>query len=238
MQTQQGTSLERLRAARLFLDKYPERLGDVVKSGSRRQLDQAIADLESLALSQATGGTVVSGKQKTAELREELVVKHMLPISRIAAVDIPARPELADLKMPRGKPTPEKLVAAARAMAARAASFANIFMDAGLPSTFLEALVDAAAALAFLAAKRKYNGASGATATKGIRDAVSRGSRVMTALDGLMLKALDRRSNGDRLILSEWKSVKRVRKIATRSSALLEPVPIPPADAVPVAPAA
>jgi hypothetical protein len=221
-----------LRAARQFLDKYTERLDGVVKSGSRRQLDKAISDLEGLALSQATGGTMVSGKEKIAQLRAELVEKHMVPIARIASVDLPAKPELAPLKLLPGKPTPEKLVAAARAMGATAEPFAQIFIDAGMPTTFLDELETSAATLADFAARRKGKRAEGIQATKGIRATVSQGARIMSALDGLVGKSLDRRSAADKLILTEWKSVKRVRKVATRSPASLEPVPIPPAEGV------
>jgi hypothetical protein len=230
MQTHQGTSLEMLRAARLFLDQHPDRLALVIASGSRRQLDQAIADLDALVLQQATGGTIVSGKRVIAQLRQDLIEKHMLPISRIASVDLPQIPELSDLAMPRGKPTPEKLVGAARAMGQKAESFAQIFIDAGMPADFLDELEHAATALATYAANRKARVAAGAKATLGIRATVSRAARVITAIDGLIRKVLDAHAPADRLMLAEWKSVKRVRNIGVRSTSL-EPVPIPPAPA-------
>lgn len=231
MKTHQGITLETLRAIQLFLDKYAARLGDVVKSGSRRQLDQAIADLAALALAQATNATAASGVEKAREVRRALVEKHMLPIARIAAVDLPRTPELAGLVVPKGNPTVEKLVVAANKMKQQAAPFAQIFIDAGMPADFLAELDAAANALAIYAAERKGSGAVGKSATQGIKDVISRGTRVITAIDGLVRKTLDPHMPADQIIRTEWKSVKRVRRTASRSAALAEPVPIPPAVA-------
>lgn len=229
MQTQQGITLETLRAIQLFLDKHAERLGDVQKSGSRRQLDQAVLDLANLATSQATNATASSGVEKAKQLRTRLIEQHMLPIARIAAVDLPRTPELGKLVVPRGSPTPERLVQAAHTMRKIATPFAQIFIDAGMPPDFLAELDDAAEAFAKFSAQRKGSVGVGKAATKGIRDTISRGSRVITALDGLMRKALDPHAPEDKLIRTEWLSVKKVRKAASRSAMPLEPVPIPPA---------
>ena len=229
MKTHQGITLETLRAIQIFLDKHAPRLGDVGKSGSRRQLDQVVEDLTAQALAQGTNATAVRGVEKGRQLRNNLIEKHMLPIARIAAVDLPRTPELAKLVVPKGAPTPEKLVAAARAMKAQATPHAQTFIDAGMPADFLAELDAAATALAMYAAGRKTSVGAGKSATQGIKDVISRGTRVITAIDGLVRKALDPHDPGDQIIRTEWKSVKKVRRTATRSAVPAEPVPIPPA---------
>jgi hypothetical protein len=229
LQTQQGITLETLRAIQCFLDKYAGRLADVVRSGSRRQLDQAVTDLADLATSQATNATAASGVEKSRQIRTNLIEKHMLPIARIAAVDLPRTPELAKLLIPRGSPTAEKLVQAAHAMRKTATPFAQTFIEAGMPPAFLDELEDAANALAAFSAQRKGSVGVGKAATRGIKDTISRGSRVITAIDGLVRKVLDPNDPNDQRIRTEWASVKKVRRAASRAATPLEPVPIPPA---------
>jgi hypothetical protein len=229
LQTLQGIVLETLRAIQLFFIKYAARLGAVVKSGTQRQLDKAVADLEHLGSEQATSETVMSAAPKAAELRHDLIEKHMKPILRLASVNLPRTPELAKLAIPRGKPTPEKLVVAARGIGNTVAPYAQTFIDAGMPETFLADLESAAQAVADCAAQRKGSTAVGKKATSGIAATISRGKRVITGLDALVTKELDPRSADDELIRAEWKSVKKVRKTASRPVVPPEPVPIPPA---------
>ena len=235
MQTSQGITLETLRAIVLYIDKHAERLSLVVKSGSRRQLDQLVAELDGLALRQSTNATILSGAEKAKELRQDLVEKHMRPIVQIASVDLPRTPELARLKVPKGNPTPEKLVKAADQFREIAAPHAKTFIEAGLPENFLQELDAAAKAFMEFTARRKSSVGAGVAATTGIKDTISRASRVIKALDSLVLKQLDRRSPDDQLLRTEWRSVKKVRKTASRS-ATAEPLPIPPVAPLVVAP--
>jgi hypothetical protein len=66
-------------------------------------------------------------------LREALLRNHMAPISRIARADLPVTAELEPFKMPQGKPTIERLSAAANGMAKAARPFSPVFVSAGLP---------------------------------------------------------------------------------------------------------
>jgi hypothetical protein len=228
LETLQGIMLEKLRAVQLFLEKYITRLVNVGNSGSRRQLDQAVADLENLAESQATSENTTSRAPKARELRHDLIEKHMLPILRLASVNLPRTPELAKLAIPKGTPTPERLVLAAKVMGQVVTPFAQTFIDAGLPPTFLEELDAAANAVANFAADRKRSIGVGKAATEGIRATLSRAGRVITALEALIRKDLDSRNPADKIIRDEWNSVSKARKTGVRSAAA-EPVPIPPA---------
>jgi hypothetical protein len=234
MQTVQGIMSGVLRAVQQFLDKYTDRLGDVVKSGSRRQLDQAMADLENLASSQASSLSAgKGGTQKAKVLRTELVKKHIVPIARIAAVNIPVTPELAaKFTLPKGNPTAEKLVSFAHGMATSAEPFAATFIAAGMPADFIAQLRAATDAVADYGAKRKGNTSVGEAATKGIRQSLAAGTRVLGAIDGLVVKALDAGVASDAVILAEWAAVKKVRKMAVRPIIPPAPIPIPPAPAL------
>jgi hypothetical protein len=86
----------------------------------------------------------------------------MAPIARIAAADIPNLPELSPLRMPRGKPTAEKLASFAYGMGAAAAPFADTFTKAGLGADFVAQLSAAADAVVGVVATRRQAEASGA----------------------------------------------------------------------------
>ena len=148
MQTAQGTMLESLRSVATFLDAHADQLGDVVKTGARQKLTEPITALD-LHASDQTGGALASqgATQKKASLRQALLRDHMAKIARIAAADLPNVPELQPLRMPRGKPTVEKLAAAASGMAKTAAPYAEVFISAGLPQDFIAHLTAATDAM-------------------------------------------------------------------------------------------
>jgi hypothetical protein len=94
MQTAQGTMLESLRSVESFLDAHADKLGDVVKTGARQKLTDAITALDVHASVQ-TGGALASqgATQKKLSLRQALLRDHMAKIARIAAADLPNVPE-------------------------------------------------------------------------------------------------------------------------------------------------
>ena len=77
MQTAQGTMLESLRSVSTFLDAHADQLGDVVKTGARQKLTEAIAVLD-LHASDQTGGALASqgATQRKASLRQALLRDH------------------------------------------------------------------------------------------------------------------------------------------------------------------
>jgi hypothetical protein len=148
MQTTQGNMLQSLRTVQAFLEENAPRLTDVVSTGARHRLDAAIAEL-SVHVSDQTGSALASqgATLKQHTLRRALLRDHMVPISRVARSDLPQTPEIEPLKMPRGRPTAEKLSAAAFGMAKAATPFAGVFIAAGLPADFVARLDAAADAL-------------------------------------------------------------------------------------------
>ena len=65
MQTTQGSVLDTLRAIQQFLDDNAAKLGGIVQSGTRRQLDQTVSSLAGFAATQSgkkTAGDVAQAK--------------------------------------------------------------------------------------------------------------------------------------------------------------------------------
>ena len=136
MQTAQGIILESLRSVETFLDALADMLGDVVKTGAHQRSTEAIGVLDLHASDQTVGALASQGAtQRKASLRQALLRDHMAKIARIASADLPNVPELEPLRMPRGKPTVEKLAAAASAMAKTAAPYTDVFIRRGRTSS-------------------------------------------------------------------------------------------------------
>src|SRR5204863_2921698 len=141
MQTKQGAELESLRAVDLFLDDNADRFGDVVNTGARRKLSEALAELEMHAGDQTGGTFAAQGATKRKRMLERRLRRwHMRPIARIARSDLPTTSEVEPLKMPKGRPTAQRLAAHADGMAKAAAPFADTFISAGLRPDFIARL--------------------------------------------------------------------------------------------------
>jgi hypothetical protein len=90
MQTSQGNMLQALRGVRDFLDTHADKLGTIVTSGTRQELQLAIVELEEDASVQ--DGSTRASRGATADSRSRrtiLVRDHMTPIARIARADLP-----------------------------------------------------------------------------------------------------------------------------------------------------
>src|SRR5258708_17087376 len=118
MQTTQGNMLHSLRTVQAFLDDNAATLAGVIGTGARQRLDAAILEL-SVHASDQTGNTLASqgATQRQRALRHVLLRDHMTPIARVAKADLPQTPDIEPLRMPKGKPTVERLAAAAYGIA-------------------------------------------------------------------------------------------------------------------------
>ena len=215
MKTRQGNTLASLRAARDFLDAHTAELPNTAASGTRKKLDAAIADLASHVADQ-TGGTIRGqlGTRSVHALRLALLRTHMSPISRMATVTLAGTQDLTPLRTPRGTPTTERLVAAARGMAQAAEPHADVFISDGLPPDFIARLNAAADALlqAKDARKRVHGTTSGATT--GVSTRLREARQAVGVLDGLVGVELA----GQPMLLKDWKVSKRLPHTRTSSA--------------------
>jgi hypothetical protein len=229
MHTQQGRMFQSLENVRQFLDEHTDKLAAVITTGTRRELDEAIAALAVHAADQSGNALIAQGAtQKQRALRQALLHDHMAPIARIAKARLPRTPEMAPLRMPRSNPAVQRLVTAAHGMAKAAAPFTDVFVAAGLPAEFLTQLNAAAEALVQSVSARSQSRSRRTSATKGLKTTLTAGRQIVHILDAFIQTAL----KDDPILLAGWNAVKRVQNIGMRSAtttviAIPAPVPTP-----------
>ena len=198
-----------LRAVQSFLDEHADQLTRVVQTGARKRLADTIAALDTHASNQ-TGSHIESQAltQRQRAFRASLLRDHMREISRVARADLPRTPEFGPLRMPRGRPTPEKLAAAAVGMAKVAAQHADVFTAAGVEADFVTQLNAVAESMLGALADRTLTRGRRRGATIGLKERLSEGRKVVAILDAFVKKAL----KDDAALLANWNSVMRVSK--------------------------
>src|SRR3569833_1010306 len=207
MRTKQGAMFQSLRAVRGFLDEHADKLAGVIQTGARKRLDDAIAALDTHKSDQE--GSFIESQsltQRQRSLRFSLLRDHMLAVARIAVADLPNTPEFRPLRMPRGRPPPEKLAAAASGMAQLAAKHADVFTAAGMPADFVAQLNTAAGAMLTALSDRTRTHGRRRGATAGLKARLSEGRKVVAILDAFVGTAL----KNDPALLANWNLVTRV----------------------------
>ena len=227
MQTSQGNMLDSLKAVQHFLDEHAAKLGDVATGAARKRLDDVVAELAAHVADQSGSDLASQGStKKQRALRAALIRDHMAPISRIARADLPDTPEVQPLKMPRGKPSTQKLASIARGMAKAATPFASVFLSSGLPTDFVARLDTATNALLQAVVERSRNRGRRGGATTGLKDRLSAGRKIVRVLDALVKSA----AVNDPVLLADWNIVKRVQRpggrTASPSGVNLPPAPL------------
>jgi hypothetical protein len=223
MHTEQGNTMLSLRTANDFVEQHQDVLPAVMTSGAKQRLAEILATLAEHA-SHQVGSTLAArgATQAQRALRTVLLRTHMAPIVRIAKVDLPTTPELKPLRMPRGRPTIERLAAAASGMAEAAAPHAAVFIRAGLPADFLAQLTEAADALVGSLNARLQRRGETKGATEGLKAKLSEGRKIVHVLDAFVQSELQ----DEPALLASWGLVMRVQK--TRGRRQVEgPVPTP-----------
>lgn len=232
MQTKQGNMLQSLQSVQAFLEENADRLSGVVNTGAKQKLVEAIAELGAHASEQSGSDLASRGATRTQlVLRQALLRDHMQPIARIANAELPPMPAIEPLRMPRGKPTPQRLAAAAYGMAKAAAPYADLFTAAGLPSDYIARLTAAADAMIASGEDRLQSRGKRSGATKGLTATLTAGRKIVLVLDSFVKSALTE----DPALLANWNVVKRVRKLNARTTPPSSPAPTPRPTPTPVA---
>jgi hypothetical protein len=201
--------LDSLKAAQHFLDEHATKLGDVATGGARKRLDDVIAELTAHVADQSGSDLAAQGNtKKQRALRIALIRDHIAPISRIARADLPDTPEVQPLKMPRGKPSTQKLASIARGMAKAAAPFTSVFLMGGLPTDFIARLDTATNALLEAVVERSRHRGRRGGATTGLKNRLSAGRKIVRVLDALVKSA----GANDPVLVADWNIVKRVQR--------------------------
>jgi hypothetical protein len=153
----------------------------------------------------------------------------MAKIARIAAADLPNVPELQPLRMPRGKPTVEKLAALAAGMAKTAEPHTEVFIAAGLPNDFIDQLKAATDAMTNAISERTSSRGRRSGATVGLTQKLSAGRKIVHVLDAFVKSAL----KDDPVLVRNWNLVKRVPRPTGRAASATPPTPATPGQASP-----
>ena len=234
MKTSQGSNVISLRAVDAFIERNSASLGGVPTSGARVKLTANIARLTNHASDQT--GSFIESKSSTlgkGSLRRALLRDHMAPIASIARAELPLTPEVAPLRMPRGRPTSAKLAAAAEGMAKAAAPYASVFIDNGMPADFIARINAAAEALNNSLADHTDIRAKRRTATAGVKATITSGRKLVNILDKYVKSAL----KDNPVLLEGWNNVKRVdrsgQRVTSAPTGTTPPTPSTPATSAP-----
>ncbi len=215
MNRQQSDTLQSLKEVQRFLVDRAAELPGLSETGMRKKFDDTVTELSKLAATQTSADLrAMSTTRKIYSLTTDLIEHHMSHIARIAAVTLPPGPELAPLALPKKRiQAGERLAAKARGMATEAEKYEAIFVDAGLPSDFIQQLRDAAEALTSLISLRKQSVAERGAATKLLRAQTSEAKKVVRVLDGFVQTA----AKGNTKLLVTLKILKRLRRQSVTS---------------------
>lgn len=150
------------------------------------------------------------------EQKREVVSHHMAPIAKVARALRGTVPGIGVLSAPKGNATTPDVIAAATAMAEKAAIYKEVLVESGLPADFIEQLQQAATALKASVDGRGLARASRVAATQGVGSELALGRRVVAIIDAVVTRQL----RSEPVKLAEWEQLKRVtmRSGGVRSS--------------------
>ena len=216
MKLVQGNMLDSLENVRRYFYDNKASFTAVVTEPTLLKLDSSIVELGSTASAQNQHTRDLKGSYALqAKYRKALIRDHMIPIARIAKLELAdaEKPELVKLTVPRKKVSVQQLVAAADGMAEAARAHAQVFIDAGRSPDFIDRLKAAAVQFLDAAASGMSGRARVKNATTGLRQKLSRARKVVQLLDALVKEG----AGNDQALLESWKVAKRVRSTPSRS---------------------
>ena len=227
----------RMRSVQAFLAVHPppETPGYVAQ---KEVLDKVLEGLVSFSTHQVAGRREREGETErhrvlTATLRRE----HLAPLTAIARTCLvetlgkEALPEMKRLlRLPRFGIAGVKLVSEANAIRALAAKYEARFVEAGMPSDFLQQLDGAIGALNECISVKARSLGRQIGGRAGLAKEIGRGRQVVAGLDAIIQRAF--RENPE--VLEEWRIAKRVKGLPGSGSAVSDPT----SDITPAQPAA
>ncbi|HTE45671.1 MAG TPA: hypothetical protein VK636_10540, partial [Gemmatimonadaceae bacterium] len=215
--------LNALVRAQTFLDANADALG-AVNTSTRKQLDDVVKQLSDYSVAQDSADRGSRGETaRQRSLRLALRRSYMRPVAKLAQLKLRSVPEFAALTLPPTTIPPQRLVAAAYSMADAASVHAQVFVDNGLPPTFVDDLRNAAVAVATSIAGRGQHQDRRAGATVGLLEEEKRGRIILQVLDALILA----HSADNPPLVAGWTSAKMVRQKAGPVSGTPTTAPAP-----------
>ncbi len=213
MNRRQGRKLISLYAIEVFLDAHRDQLPKTSSTGMRERFDRALAELQLHVQTQAAAPLQAEGLTNAKDAKREALLRdHMAPIARIARLEAAAYPALAPLKMPRGEPAVQKLLAHAAGMASVAQDYMDVFIAAGMRPTFIDDLNTAIDDILSTLTARGQRRAAHSGATRGLDETLKACFKYRAVLDSFIRTE----ARDDLPLLANWRSVKRVDRLPAR----------------------
>ncbi len=202
-----------LYAVDVFLDANEQRLPATTSTGMRETFRRKLAEVELHVQTQSGSPLMAEGLTRAKETKREALLRdHLAPIARVAKLESAKIPTLAAVKMPRGTPGTGKLLAHAAGMANVAQDYAEVFVAAGLPATFIEDLNAAIDDILTTVTARTEKRGARSGATKGLSASLIACNKYKAVLDAF----IEREARGNSPLLRNWRTVKRVGRLPRR----------------------
>ena len=206
MPSQEALLIETARRVQAFLDAHATVIGGAI-AGTRAGLDQAVSQLDAMAVTQAAGQIETKGTTlRQRALRATLRAAFMKPIADIAKLKLGTVPEAGARTMPKKSFGATHLVAAAHAMADAAQAHQAVFTEFGLTPDFINQLRAAADAVtASIDGRKVHVGLSGGV-TASIKDQSNRVRGMLTLINILVVPRLAH----DIPLLAQWHTARTI----------------------------
>lgn len=225
MQLPQAHVQEATQNVQRFLDTHRDALAGVELEGARRALDHIVQQFARHAVDQL-GGTRETREATACQRakRRDIRARFMRPIVAIARHHLKHVPELLTFRMPPTGVMGNRFIVAARGMASGADTYASVFLDRGMPPSFVARFREAIDALERDAGARSGGNGRRVGATAGLAADVKEGRLLLGVLDALVRPALA----ANEPLLRSWDAARHIARRGQRAAA-------PAIDAAPVA---
>jgi hypothetical protein len=178
-------------------------------------LNGIITELNTNAAGQSSGRTAAEQGTTTREAAREAVREALQAISRTARAMAEETPGLDDkFRLPRGHVNDQTLIAAARAAAIDAVQYKAMFIEYGMPATFIEDLNEDVADFEAAVNAQATGLRQRVTATAAIDEIIERGMKIVRRLDAIVRNAF--RDNPAKL--AAWESARHVERAPRRKA--------------------
>jgi hypothetical protein len=196
-----------------YIGNHPEHFADIIRGKTYRQLGEVIGRLATFASGQA--GVGLRAQTRThfkREARDELLA-HLGAIVSIAHVGTLTAFELTLLKMPTKGMSYHKIDEMAGVILGQAARHEQDFIDAGLPADFLERARAAHTRMCGENISRQGDQATIHGYTAGIEADMKIARKLLKSINNLLMIT----HRGDKLLVAEWRAVKRISPKASKA---------------------
>lgn len=224
MQEDIGRKMDMLTRVDELLSAVPE-FAPLTGSTARANLSAVIAGLRAHAAAQNQSDRESRAGTQAQRAALRVLRRRMRTVAAAARYALRDPTLFMELGMPKGRPTPQALLAAADGMAAAARVHHDALAASGLTSDFIDGVVAAADAVRNAGASRGDRVLYRMGATKSMRTLSSDARHIVTMLDGLVVPLIPPDDPGGLLV--RWNAA---RRIGRRPGGAAPPLPVTASD--------